>query len=145
MTAENCLFHGSRDRPAARELTTLDNQINRRLHAELVIRETRGALYGAKAQDDIRAIHPVVRITGFQSVRPGSIPLSPIADKRSMKLFNQRLHSLSHTRQSTKPANGSRQSSCHRLPTLPKRLKRMDSARCPFCPRRFSNDQLRTV
>ncbi len=44
MTAENCLFHGSHDCPAARELTTLDNQINRRLHAELVIRETRDAL-----------------------------------------------------------------------------------------------------
>ena len=44
MTAENCLFHGSHDCPALRELTTLDNQINRRLHAELVIRETRDAL-----------------------------------------------------------------------------------------------------
>jgi hypothetical protein len=44
MTAENCLFHGSSDCPAARELATLDNQINRRLHAELVIRETRDAL-----------------------------------------------------------------------------------------------------
>lgn len=44
MTAENCLFHGSSDCHAARELATLDNQINRRLHAELVIRETRDAL-----------------------------------------------------------------------------------------------------
>ena len=44
MTAENCLFHGSRDCPAARELETLDYQINRRMHAEQVIRETRDAL-----------------------------------------------------------------------------------------------------
>lgn len=44
MTAENCLFHGSHDCPAARELATLDYQINRRMHAELVIRETRDAL-----------------------------------------------------------------------------------------------------
>ena len=44
MTAENCLFHGSRDCPAARELDGLDWQINRRLHAEQVIRETRDAL-----------------------------------------------------------------------------------------------------
>ena len=44
MTAENCLFHGSRDCPAARELETLDDQINRRLHAEKIIRETRDAL-----------------------------------------------------------------------------------------------------
>lgn len=29
MTAENCLFHGSHDCPAARELETLDYQINR--------------------------------------------------------------------------------------------------------------------
>jgi hypothetical protein len=33
MTAENCLFHGSSDCPAARELTTLDYQINRRVPA----------------------------------------------------------------------------------------------------------------
>lgn len=44
MTAENCLFHGSRDCPAAREFDSLDWQINRRLHAEQVIRETRDAL-----------------------------------------------------------------------------------------------------
>lgn len=44
MTAENCLFHGSRDCPAARELDGLDWQINRRLRAEQVIRETRDAL-----------------------------------------------------------------------------------------------------
>ena len=44
MTAENCLFHGSRDCPAARELDGLDWQINRRLHAEQVISETRDAL-----------------------------------------------------------------------------------------------------
>lgn len=41
---DNCLFHGSRDCPAARELDGLDWQINRRLHAEQVIRETRDAL-----------------------------------------------------------------------------------------------------
>ena len=41
---DNCLFHGSRDCPAARELETLDDQINRRLHAEKIIRETRDAL-----------------------------------------------------------------------------------------------------
>ena len=44
MTSDNCLFHGSRDCPAARELETLDYQINRRLRAEQVIRETRDAL-----------------------------------------------------------------------------------------------------
>ena len=44
MTAENCLFHGSRDCPASRELETLDYQINQRLHAEKIIRETRDAL-----------------------------------------------------------------------------------------------------
>ena len=44
MTADNCLFHGSRDCPAARELETLDDQINQRLHAEKVIRDTRDAL-----------------------------------------------------------------------------------------------------
>jgi hypothetical protein len=41
---DNCLFHGSRDCPAARELDGLDWQINRRLHAEQVIRDTRDAL-----------------------------------------------------------------------------------------------------
>ncbi len=44
MTDDNCLFHGSRDCPAARELEGLDWQINRRLHAEKIIRETRDAL-----------------------------------------------------------------------------------------------------
>ena len=44
MTAENCLFDGSRDCPAARELDGLDWQISRRLRAEQVIRETRDAL-----------------------------------------------------------------------------------------------------
>ena len=44
MTAENCLFHGSRDCPAARELDDLDWQINKRLYAEKIIRETRDAL-----------------------------------------------------------------------------------------------------
>ena len=44
MTADNCLFHGSRDCPASRELDGLDWQINRRLHAEKIIRETRDAL-----------------------------------------------------------------------------------------------------
>ena len=44
MTADNCLFHGSRDCPAARELEGLDWQINQRLYAEKVIRETRDAL-----------------------------------------------------------------------------------------------------
>ena len=44
MTANNCLVHSSRDCPAARELEGLDWQINRRLHAEQVIRETRDAL-----------------------------------------------------------------------------------------------------
>lgn len=44
MTTENCLFHGSGDCPAERELETLDDQINQRLHAEKVIRETRDAL-----------------------------------------------------------------------------------------------------
>ena len=44
MTSDNCPFHGSRDCPAARELETLDDQINQRLHAEKIIRETRDAL-----------------------------------------------------------------------------------------------------
>ena len=44
MTDDNCLLHGSRDCPAARELDGLDWQINQRLHAEKVIRDTRDAL-----------------------------------------------------------------------------------------------------
>ena len=44
MTADNCIFHGSRDCPAERELEGLDWQINQRLHAEKIIRETRDAL-----------------------------------------------------------------------------------------------------
>ena len=65
MTADNCLFHGSRDCPASRELDDLDWQINQRLHAEKIIRETRDALKELLGEIRDNALNPAHTMTKF--------------------------------------------------------------------------------
>ena len=79
MTADNCLFHGSRDCPAARELEHLDWQINQRLHAEKIIRETRDAL--TSILSDIRKERGGMRMGNIKIVSDGT-PLG-------IKLFDE--------------------------------------------------------